>query len=349
MLLIDGGVDGVWCHPDMRHTPVPNGVVPPECIGEQDFFKLDTGFGVQDGLPNGLGEPRAIDIDGNQTADYVYAGDIQGNLFRFDIRSDDHKEWVVEKIFESSYRSGSADEKKQPITTQPIVISHPSGSGFIVIIGSGSYIRASDSTNKDIQSIYGIWDRLIPGLISKADLQEQEFINVLSDNGRVRILSDNPVDYSFAGGQRGWFIDLDAPRAGFPGGSVPEFPGERAVRNIQLKGGLGFVNSVFPQNEGSCIEGAGGSILAFCPETGGSSCFNNRAIFDLNNDGTFDDNLAGGEVIAGIILENSAPPTDSAFIGDKRVTQTGSDLSVISTNTFSGENTGRLSWKRLEN
>ena len=349
VLLIDGGVDGVWCHPDMRHTPVPNGFIPPECIGEQDFFKLDTGFGVQDGLPNGLGEPRAIDIDGNQTADYVYAGDIQGNLFRFDIRSDDHKEWVVEKIFESSYRSGSADEKKQPITTQPIVIAHPSGSGFIVIFASGSYIRASDSTNKDIQSIYGIWDRLSPGLVSKADLQEQEFINVLSDNGRVRILSDNPVDYSFAGGQRGWFIDLDAPPAGFPRGSVPEFPGERAVRNIQLKSGLGFVNSVFPQNEGSCIEGAGGSILAFCPETGGSSCFNNRAIFDLNNDGTFDDNLAGGEVIAGIIIENSAPPTDSAFIGDKRVTQTGSDLSVISTNTFSGENTGRLSWKRLEN
>ena len=77
-------------------------------------------------------------------------------------------------------------------------------------------------------------------------------------------MSDNPVDYSFAGGRRGWFIDLDAPPAGFPRGSVPEFPGERAVRNIQLKGGLGFVNSVFPQNEGSCIEGAGGSILAFC-------------------------------------------------------------------------------------
>ena len=50
----------------------------------------------------------------------------------------------------------------------------------------------------------------------------------------------------------------------------------------------------------------------------------------------------------GRILEDPAPPTDATFIGDKRVTQFGKDLDIVGTNTSSGDNTGRLSWKRLE-
>ena len=348
VLFLEGGVDGVWCHPDLKHTPVPDGMVPSECAGKQDFVKLDTGFGVKNGLPNGLGEPRAIDVDGNQTVDYVYAGDVQGNLFRFDITDNDHSNWTVQKIFQAQYKPGTTDEKDQPVTTQPIAISHPTESGFIIIFGSGSYIRTSDSTNQEIQSIYGIWDRLSPELISKADLQQQKYTNVSDGLGLLRTLTNNQVDYSAVGGKKGWYIDLNSPAAGFPDGTPAEIPGERAVRNIQLRGGLGFVNSVFPQIEGSCVGRAGGAILSFCPDTGGSECFNNRTIFDLNNDGTFDDKISGGEIPAGIILNNPAPPTDSAFIADRLVTQTGQQLNVISTNTFSGANTGRLSWKRFE-
>ena len=119
VLFLEGGLDGVWCHPDLKHTPVPDGMVPSECVGKQDFVKLDTGFGVKNGLPNGLGEPRAIDVDGNQTVDYVYAGDIQGNFFRFDITDSDHSNWTVQKIFQAQYKPGTHDEIDQPISTQP--------------------------------------------------------------------------------------------------------------------------------------------------------------------------------------------------------------------------------------
>ena len=37
------------------------------------------------GLPNGLGTPAVIDKDLNGTADIAYAGDLFGNLYRFDI------------------------------------------------------------------------------------------------------------------------------------------------------------------------------------------------------------------------------------------------------------------------
>ena len=127
-------------------------------------------------------------------------------------------------------------------------------------------------------------------------------------------------------------------------------PGERAVRNIQVRGGLAFTASVFPRPEGACVGQAGGALLSFCPDTGSSECFINE-VFDLNNDGSFnsDDALADdSRTGAGIILTNETPPTDSAFIGSQIVTQQGTDLTVIDTNTSYGANTGRTSWRRLD-
>ena len=74
-------------------------------------------------------------------------------------------------------------------------------------------------------------------------------------------------------------------------------------------------------------------------------------MFGLNNDGAFNsaDNLADDpRTAAGVILTNETPPTDSAFIGSKIVTQQGTDLTVIDTNTSFGANTGRTSWRRLD-
>ena len=354
ILFLEGGLDGTWCHPDINHNVTPDGGFPADCQDgdEQDFVKLDTGFGVESGLPNGLSEPRVLDTDGNGTADYAYAGDLQGNLFRFDITASDFNDWSVTKIFKAQYKPGTVDEKNQPITTQPIAIVHPTEEeGFIIIFGTGAYVRTVDSTDSEIQSVYGLWDRLGPELILKSDLQVQSYTNVDDTLGKLRTLTDNDVDYSVSaiGAQKGWYNDLDSPAAGAAAGAPAEFPGEKAVRNIQLRGGISFVNSVFPREIGSCVDRAGGAALSFCPDTGGSLCFN-QTVFDLNNDGIFDagDDIGGAQTAAGIILEDPAPPTDSTFIGDKRVTQYGRALHIIGTNTSFGASTGRLSWKRLE-
>ena len=159
------------------------------------------------------------DVDGNGTADYVYAGDMQGNFFRFDITDSNPDNWSVTKIFKAQYKPGTVDERDQPITTQPIAIRHPTEEeGFIIIFGTGAYLRTGDSTDVEIQSVYGIWDRLGPELIDKSDLQEQAYTNIDDELGLVRTLSNNDVDYSIVGNQKGWFIDLDSPAAGFPAG-----------------------------------------------------------------------------------------------------------------------------------
>src|SRR6218665_2708736 len=46
-------------------------------------------------LMPGLSMPRWEDIDGNGTADVAYAGDLKGNLWKFDLQSDRPNEWQV--------------------------------------------------------------------------------------------------------------------------------------------------------------------------------------------------------------------------------------------------------------
>ena len=352
VLFNDEGVDGTWCHPDMIHNEGLNGALPAECIGKQDFVKLDTGFGVQDGFPNGLGTPRGIDTDGNGTLDIVYAGDTFGNFFRFDLSSDDYEDWEVEKIFEAFYEDALGNITPQPITTQPIVTEHPTEEdGYIVIFATGSYITVPDGRDKDIQSIYGLWDRGAPGLLPREDLVQQRFTNLFSSEfGNVRALSNNEVDYTPTGGKKGWYNHLDSVAVNDNQLlDDPEFPGERAIRNIQLRGGLAFVNSVIPRSDTSCVDIAGGFALSFCPGTGGTNCLGNKGIFDLDNDGAFDSgDEVDGQVVAGTRFED-AVPTDSSFIEDKRITQlSDKSLDTTTTNTSGGENTGRLSWKELD-
>lgn len=354
VLFIDRGTDGTWCHPDMIHNQTLNGPLPAECIGKQDFVKLDTGFGVDPstGFPNGLGAPRGIDIDRNGTLDYAYAGDTFGNFFRFDLTSSNFNEWTVTKIFEAKYVDGVGNETLQPITTRPIVTEVLGIEGLIVIFSTGSYITIPDGRNKDIQSIYGLFERFSPALIDIDDMVQQRFVNVSDDTfGNVRVVTSNEVDPTPSGGAKGWYNHLDSVAAG--GNQVsgdPEFPGEKAIRNIQLRGGLAFVNSIIPRSDTSCVDVAGGFALSFCPATGGGNCLGDGAIFDLDNDGNFDATDVDGTAaaIAGIRFED-AVPTDSSFIEDKRVTQlSDKSLDIIGTDTNNNQQTGPLSWKELD-
>jgi Tfp pilus tip-associated adhesin PilY1 len=343
-----------------------------------DFVKLDTGFGVpapgeqNEGLPNGLGTPRLVDLNGDGTADYGYAGDLLGNLFRFDLTDPDPANWSVTKIFEATYTDGT----QQPITTQPIVTRNPQAQGVIVIFATGSFITTPDGVSSDIQSLYGIWDRVQTSPFGaeaspptatggRSLLVEQDIVNLQDPSfGAIRTLTGNEVVYDPAT-VRGWVLDFDAPRPATQtdgsinpdtsgndpgaGGTNAQFPGERAVRNLQLRGGFLFVNTVIPRDDTSCERSPGGFAMALNPVTGGVGGLNEEIAFDLNNDGYFDsDDLAGSNVVSGLRFDD-AVPTDSSFIGTRRFTQLSDrTVDVIDTNTGTSARSGRLSWRELE-
>ncbi|MEJ2130293.1 MAG: PilC/PilY family type IV pilus protein, partial [Gammaproteobacteria bacterium] len=344
-----------------------------------DFVKLDTAYGApgvgapNQGYPNGLGTPRLVDVDANGTADLAYAGDLRGNLFRFDLRDTNPANWSVTRVFTATHDDSScspADAEAgichrvlpQPITTQPIAIANPEeAEGFIVILATGSFITVPDGTNAEIQSLYGIWDRLEDApAITKSDLVEQQLINLVDpEHGHLRTLTNARVDYSPPSTTRGWFVDFDPERpatditgASNPddsgNASGPQFPGERGIRNLQLRGGFLFVNTVIPRDDATCLLSPGGFQIAMNPVTGGLGGMREEIAFDLNNDGQFDDyDTVEGIMIAALRFED-AMPTDSAFIGDRRYTQLSNrEITVVKTNTSVGERTGRLSWKQL--
>jgi type IV pilus assembly protein PilY1 len=347
VLFVEGGQDGVW-------------------TANSDFYKVNTGFGKaesSDGTtPNGIGGIRGVDTDENGTVDLVYAGDLQGNLYRFDLSSSTAGNWTnaPKILFRAKYSANSVFPRTtpQPITTRPIVVRHPSLGGFIVITATGSWMTTDDATSTDIQSMYGIWDDLSvnPEVTMNSttnQLVEQVFTNQLNtEHGfTVRTLTNNAVNWQNTGPSaskvKGWYIDFDMPPAG---GTGVEYPGERAVRNIQLRGGLLFVNTVIPRSTAACALGAGGYELGFDPITGG---YGSKVIFDIDGNGTFDDgdNVNDSNLLSNIITGirfDSDTPTDAAFIGSKRFTQAGSELVVRDTNTGDDPDTGRTSWREIK-
>jgi type IV pilus assembly protein PilY1 len=127
---------------------------------------IDTEYGSPnpgDENCNGLSTPVFIDSNNNGKADYAYAGDLRGNVWKFDI-SGAVDTWDV------AYQSGGSpmplfqardsDDNPQPITTRPVIKGHcvRGSSGSIVAFGTGMFNAAGDFTDVSTQAVYGIWD-----------------------------------------------------------------------------------------------------------------------------------------------------------------------------------------------
>ncbi|MCZ6619406.1 MAG: PilC/PilY family type IV pilus protein, partial [Gammaproteobacteria bacterium] len=353
-----------------------------------DFVKLDTGFGVpiapaqQAGFPNALGTATAVDRDLNGTVDLVYAGDRLGHLFRFDLSDPDPANWTTTLLFTASYDDG-VTERLQPILAKPEVGRHPTEDGFLIIFGTGSHITKDDSSNGEIQSIYGIWDR---GEASPATafanskalrLVQQTITNVVDDSTGTavtrRLVSSNPVNYqpeSDVPGTYGWHIDLDIVRAEttLSGGSNDDasgnappdvqFPGEKAVRRMIVRNGTVITTTLLPNtNETSCFGTRPGAVLLFSARDGADP---SGAVIDFNTDGVIDDDDLvdyGGRAYAAGILFNQddldGSLVDLTTLGGER----GQDIIFISggSETLSllledvrDNRTGRLSWRELD-
>ena len=123
--------------------------------------KIDTTVGtVAD--PNGLGTPALVDLDGDSIVDYAYAGDLQGNLWKFNLTSTNSASWDVAYISGTTrnplFVATNAGGVRQPITSRPEVGVGPKGMGMIVLFGTGKFMELSDKSPTQTQSFYGLVD-----------------------------------------------------------------------------------------------------------------------------------------------------------------------------------------------
>ena len=139
--------------------------------------KIDLGEGL------GLSTPSVVDVDADDIADFIYAGDLEGNLWRFDIRSADPNSWTFTKLTTALDANGNPQSiTAAPQVTRQLVSATDPNTSLMVLFGTGRYLGATDVTNTAQQTFYGIWDDVdgtacpagsTTACFARADLQAQ--------------------------------------------------------------------------------------------------------------------------------------------------------------------------------
>ena len=218
---------------DQWTTVIGNGYL--SATGAASLYVLDIADGsviqeiiVPDVDDNGLSSPTLIDVNNDQKVDFAYAGDRNGNLWRFDLTDANPANWSVSNgkpLFQTDNSSG----KRQSITTAPEVGKHPVH-GFMIYFATGELFTLNDGLDTTIQSAYGIWDNDWNGgdlPISLLNLAEQKLLSKFHASGAsVRVASDTPVDWQT---QYGWVTPLIVV-----GADALDY-GERVLQNVTLR------------------------------------------------------------------------------------------------------------------
>ncbi|HFB4401402.1 TPA: PilC family type IV pilus tip adhesin, partial [Neisseria gonorrhoeae] len=148
------------------------------------------------GGKGGLSSPTLVDKDLDGIVDIAYAGDRDGNMYRFDLSSDKPSEWTVRTIFQGT----------KPITSAPAVSRL--ADKRVVIFGTGSDLSEQDVLDTKEQYIYGIFDDDTANVSVKVKdrmgggLLEQ----VLSEENKILFLTNNKASGGSNG--KGWVVKL---------------------------------------------------------------------------------------------------------------------------------------------
>lgn len=235
---------------------------------------------------NGLSSPVLRDSDGDKIIDTVYAGDLQGNLWKFDLSASTSATWAVANSGNPLFQARNAGGQVQPIMAQPTVGGNPV-SGAMVYFGTGVYLGASDILDVKEQSFYGIWDNgTAITTLNRSELQQQSILAQTTEfNTEVRETTTTNVTYP---SKRGWYMDFNHPSP----------KGERVVTQALLKYDRVIFLTLIPSTA-ACVPGGESWLMELEALTGAAMTGSN---FDFNNDGVFDnsDLLASTAAAAGI-------------------------------------------------
>jgi type IV pilus assembly protein PilY1 len=303
--------------------------------------KIDTQAGSSSAT-NGLATPRGWDLDGSGTVDILWAGDLLGNVWKFNLTSITPSDWS------SSYTTAGAPSplfvaKDASGTRQPItgmigagVDARKGDLNFgkrFIFFGSGRYLTSTDVSNTAAQSWYGLIDDDV-AIAGRVDLKQRSVdVETTTADGPVRSFSVGVA--GDMAGKRGWYIDLVSPTNGNTG--------ERMVGEHKFFGTVLLSASMIPSTD-ACTPGGQGFLNAIDPFTGASVT---NLFFDANNDLVFDssDRIGSGRAI-GSISPGINLPSDPILIGN-RLVSSGTSGEIKSLSVNNPVRNGRISWREV--
>ncbi len=292
---------------------------------------------------NGLGTPQIFDDDGDGIADYAYAGDIKGNLWKFNLGYEvaNTTEPVSPAVSASNpatwrnavasnkplFRStGGPENKPQPITAPPRVYKDPTTGLRYVAFGTGKNFASEDIASTEIQSVYVVMDKNRE--VTRSQLRQR---SIIWQAGTNRL-----TEASTAGdmlNREGWFLDLL--------NSGSQKLGERVIAEPALVGPTLLIGTYQTAGSDICAPQTTGWLMPFNLKTGSRI---NAPLFDLNADGKFSDSdlVGGSEKGAGGLA--TAGITGATVAGNSVVISTAEGLKVIDADLIYE---GRTGWKEM--
>lgn len=253
------------------------------------------------GPNNGLSTVIPIDINNDRVTDYVYAGDLLGHMWRFDLSSSNASKWNIDassapgetsgngqgqgqggnsSTIQALFQAAGPKGRIQPITARPEVGRHPDG-GLMVYFGTGKYYETgdaqvpSDQSLRFAQSFYGVRDNGASATLTRSSLQAQTILAEAQTGGLIgRAVSNTDVDYSK---KEGWYLDLISPEAGRET--------ERVVSQPLLRDGRVIFTTLIPSGN-ACDFGGSSWVMELDAINGKRLPY---SVFDMNGDNEFSD------------------------------------------------------------
>jgi type IV pilus assembly protein PilY1 len=247
---------------------------------------------------NGMSSIVAISDNKDGKIDSVYAADYRGNVWRIDPNQTGALcSSSAIKVFTAKDAAG----KLQPITGDMTVITAPSPkTGNMILFGTGKLSSVSDTSNKDPQTLYGVWDAYTTTSTSgalRADLVDYPFVNYNATKKLRAASKQSDVNggktWFDTAGKKGWMIDLSC--TGCPAG-------ERFLDKPLIAGSattpVAYFLSYVPGDD-PCKPGGDGWVTGIDPTTGD---FEN-AFAKLNDDNSV---FVGGAAPRGLFIATTA-------------------------------------------
>lgn len=304
---------------------------------------------------NGISYVTPVDYDSDKVVDYLYAGDLYGNVWRFDVTSNSASNWKVHDYSGGSsstpsplFTASNSSGINQPITTQLRIFTIANSVGStraVVMFGTGKNIETGDmypdNYSGDNQSIYGIWDwdmtewnnlsssGTLAALsakptVSRSNLQSQQ-LYYLDTAKTYRSVTTNSICWADSAGcssnkQYGYYVDLETS--------------EYVIYNPVAYSGTFIVNTTIPASTVSGLtcypaDAPGGWSLAFNPTNGGAT----SQSFFADSSGNF--SYLSGSAVTGVKTNAVGSPT-LATIDGKTYSLSKTAASSNASSPFSG-------------
>lgn len=185
-----------------------------------------------DATPHALGPPAVVPGSDGALA-YLYAGDLQGNIWRLDMAGG--PPWKEGQGRKLVFVARDAQGRRQPVTQQ-LNAAYAPGGGYVLLFGTGKLVEAADTWPSAFlsQSFYAVHDDMLASspTRSRADLEQRGLGEAAGD---VRV-DGAELRYTGSDAMRGWYLDFLNPAQ----------TGERSISSPVLAAGKVLFNTVLP-------------------------------------------------------------------------------------------------------